>query len=84
MNIQKHKWLCPICKEWDTVDNMLPATLESVPCENCQTGKASKKSTWLGKAHLFCVKEYNKKNKQKYSIQVYDETEKFLGQVTPI
>jgi len=84
MNIRKPKWLCPICNEWDAVDNMLPSTLESVPCENCQTGKASKKSTWLGKAHLFCIKEYNKKNKQKYSIQVYDEKEKFLGQVTPI
>jgi len=42
------------------------------------------KGTWLGKAHLQCIKKYNKTHDTKYSIREYAEDGKFLGKATPV
>jgi hypothetical protein len=63
---------CSICKRMDIKRNMVTA------------GLSLQSSSWIGLAHLLCIKQYNKTNKHKYSILEYDENDKFLGEVTPI
>jgi hypothetical protein len=63
---------CPICKKIDRRKNIVPVVL------------FLQKSSWIGSAHLFCIKQYNKNHQYKYSILEYDENDKFLGEVTPI
>ena len=63
---------CPICKKMDRRKNMVT------------TGLSLQKSSWIGSAHLFCIKHYNKNHLYKYSILEYDENDKFMGEVTPI
>ncbi len=62
---------------------MLPATLKNARFIDSETKKL-KQGTWVGKAHLKCIKKYNQTYKEKYSIREYDEQGKFLGTVTPI
>ena len=64
--------ICRICSLWDKNKNMITSAI------------TDQEVTWAGSAHLSCIKKYNKIHKQKYSICEYDETGKFLGEVTPI
>ena len=52
--------------------NLVPATIEI------------RKRKWLGKAHLQCIKEYNKTHNTKYSARIYNQDGKFLGKATPV
>ena len=64
--------ICRICRLGDKNKNMITSTI------------TDQEVTWTGSAHLSCIKKYNKIHKHKYSICEYDETGKFLGEVTPI
>ncbi len=64
--------ICHICNKVDKNANLVPATI------------TRKDVTWAGSAHLDCIKKYNKSHKQKYNFLVYDENNKFVGEVTPI
>jgi hypothetical protein len=68
----KSRWCCPICKQWDNAENMVPATW-SIP-----------RGSWFGKAHVKCIQKYNETHEQKYSIREYTEKGKFLGKSQPI
>ena len=63
---------CSICKNMDRGKNLVTV------------GLSLQSSSWIGSAHLFCIKQYNKSHKYKYSILEYDEKDKYLGEVTPI
>jgi hypothetical protein len=84
MDRSEFRWVCPICKQWDKAKNMVSATIEGVPCRDNKTGKILQNATWMGKAHVKCIENYNKTHEPKYSIREYDENNKFLGETTPI
>jgi hypothetical protein len=83
LDISESRCKCPICKQWDKAKNMLPATLKNARFIDSETKKL-KQGSWMGKAHLECIKKYNQTHQEKYSIREYDENGKFLGKVTPI
>lgn len=66
------KWRCPICgKQGKESKEIVPAF------------KSEKSSSWFGRAHRKCMKEYNKTHENKYQVRKYSWHGKFLGHEEP-
>jgi hypothetical protein len=68
----KSRWVCPICRQRDNAENMVPAKIKIAH------------TSWIGKAHIRCIQKYNETYEPKYSIREYSEEGKFLGESQPI